>query len=114
MPAMATALTEFQDSGNSRNYITAGHTVTLPKMVLSRRKPPASIAGAVGEVQASVLSGTVDSDSEPLAARVMLTATARVPVGGADADVDAAIVIFRDMVASDEFVTFVKTQAWLS
>lgn len=111
MPAMVTALTEFQDSGNSRTYVTSGHAVTKPKLFLTKRKQ-ATGAQVVAESSGAVVHGTEDANGDSLKERIQLSAISRIPIHGIAADVDAAIVIFRDFVASDEFVTFVKQQMW--
>jgi hypothetical protein len=61
-----------------------------------------------------VISGTEDADSIPLASKVSFEVKLRRPVNGAAADVAAALVIFRDVVAGDEFGNTTITQEWLS
>lgn len=112
MAAMTTALTEFADNGNSRTYTRTGHTATKPKLVLQRRTI-ASGQTSVIEDQVSVLSGTEDVDGVPLAPRVLFTATVRRPINGIAADVTAALAVFRDIIAGDEFGNTVDTQEWL-
>lgn len=112
MAAMSTSVTEFADNGNSRSYTLTGHTATKPRMLLQRRKV-ATQEGAVAEDQVSVLYGTTDSASAPMRPRVLFTATFRRPVGCDSADITAALAIFRDVVAGDEFAATVNTQNWL-
>lgn len=112
MAAMTTALTEFSDSGNSRTYTYSGHTISNPKLVIQKRKVPSG-AQVIAEDTISVISGTTDADSEILPQRVVFTATIRRPVGGDASDVTAALAIFRDVVAGDEFTNSVNTQEYL-
>lgn len=113
MAGMTTALTEFADNGNSRTYTYAGHSASDPKLVIQKRKV-ASGSTSVIEDTVSVISGTEDSAGEPLTSRVLFEAKLRRPVNGISADVDAALVIFRDVIAGDEFTNTVDTQEWLT
>jgi len=113
MAAMTTALTEFANNGNSRTCTYTGHATSDPRLVIERRKVPAGLT-SVGEYLFQVISGTEDSSSEPLQSRVMFEAKVRYPVNGASADVTAALAVFRDIVAGDEFTNSVSTQEWLT
>lgn len=112
MAAMTTALTEFADNGNSRTYTYTGHTAGEPKLVLQRRKVPNGNQSIL-EDTVSVLSSTEDAAGDNLQSRVLFTATVRRPLDGIAADVTAALAIFRDVVAGDEFANTVSTQEWL-
>lgn len=112
MAAMSTSVTEFSDNGNSRSYTLTGHTAMKPRMLLQRRKV-ATQEGAVAEDQVSILYGTTDSSDAPMRSRVMFTATFRRPVGCDADDVTAALAVFRDVIAGDEFGATVTTQNWL-
>lgn len=112
MAAMTTALTEFADNGNSRTYTYTGHSVSDPKLVLQKRRVPSGNQ-TVAEVEVSVLSGTEDAAGDQLSQRVMFSAKVRYPIAGIAADVTAALAIFRDVVAGDEFANSVTTQEWL-
>lgn len=112
MTAMSTSVTEFADNGNSRSYTLTGHTAMKPRMILQRRKV-ATQEGALAEDQVSVLYGTTDAANAPMRSRVMFTATFRRPVGCASADITAALAVFRDVIAGDEFGATVNTQNWL-
>lgn len=109
MAAMTTSLTEFATNGDSRTYTYAGHTAVDPRLVLQKRKVATGSASVI-EDTISVLSGTDDADGNILQQRVLFTATVRRPVNGAAADVTAALAIFRDIVAGDEFGNTVTTQ----
>ena len=112
MPAMATSLTEFADNGNSRTYTVSGHTALKPRLVIQKRKIPAT-AEASAEVQVNVVYGTVDAANVILASKVAFEMAVRYPVNGTAADTTAALVVIRDIIASDEFTTAVNTQNWL-
>lgn len=112
MAAMSTALTEFSDKENSRTYLYTGHSVNKPKLVLQKRRVP-SAGQVIAEDVISVLSGTEDASGEYLEPRVLFSATIRRPKDGIAADVTAALAIFRDIVAGDEFGLTVTDQRYL-
>lgn len=113
MAAMSTALTEFSRQGNSSTFTVTGHTAVKPKLVLQKRRVPVGADG-VAEDEITVLYGTEDADSALLKSRVMFSAKVRRPVNGAAADVTAALAVFRDVVAGDEFGNTVDTQETLA
>lgn len=112
MAAMSTALTEFADNGNSRTYTLAGHTIVKPKLVIQKRRVPEN-----GQVSATmdidVVVATTDADGLILPQKVGFTVSVRQPVQGQSSDVTAALAVFRDIVAGDEFASSVTTQNWL-
>jgi hypothetical protein len=112
MAGMTTALAEFAGIGNSRTSTTSGHTIQRPKLVIERRTV-AEGKKTVAEYEAKVVQAAVDPNDLVLRDKVQLSVISRVPVAADSATVDAAIVILRDIVASDEFVVSVKTQNWL-
>lgn len=113
MAAMSTALTEFADNGNSRTYTYAGHTASEPKLVLQRRRVPEG-NNTVIEDTITVLSSTKDSDNVILPQKVLFSATLKRPIAGVAADVTAALAVFRDIIAGDEYTNTTSTQEWLS
>jgi hypothetical protein len=113
MAAMTTALTEFSDSVNSRTYTYTGHTAADPRLVIQKRKVPSGNQQIVEDV-ISVLSGTEDANGVQLESKVMFQAVIRRPKDGIAADVTAALAIFRDIIAGDEFGNTVSTQEYLS
>lgn len=113
MAAMTTALTEFATLGNSRTYTMSGHTVQAPRIVVQKRRVPEGNQ-KVQESTVSVVYGTEDSDGTPLTSKVLFQAVVRYPIDGLSTDVDAALVVFRDIIAGDEFGTTVDTQNFLS
>lgn len=114
MTAMTTVLKEFADNGDSRTYTTAGHTSAKAKIVLNKRRVPSG-AQTIAEYTVAVVHGTENSDGLVLPQKVSLTVTARYPIDGdIDTDLAAALVIFRDLVAGDEFEAAVTSQNWLT
>lgn len=113
MAGMATVLTEFADNGNSRTYTFTGHTVLSPKLVLQKRKVPVGNA-IMQEDTITVLLGTTDSDGAVLPQRVSFQAQIRRPITGDADDVTAALAVFRDIIAGDEFGVTVNTSNWLT
>jgi hypothetical protein len=112
MAAMSTALTEFADNGDSRTFTYTGHKASDPRLVIQKRKVPTGDQ-VVAETSLSVVSGTEDAGNIPLAQRVSFQAVVRYPIAGTYADVTAALAVFRDIVASDEFTASVQTQNWV-
>ena len=60
------------------------------------------------------MSSTEDSAGEILSNKVLFEAKLRRPADGLAADVTAALAIFRDVIAGDEYTNTVSTQEWLS
>lgn len=112
MAVQATALTEFSDNGNSRTYSTATHTTAKPRLVIQKRKVPSGNQ-TVAEVSFQVVHATEDAAGTVLSSKVVFEAIHRSPIDGDATDVAAALVIFRDIIAGDEFANSVDTQEWL-
>lgn len=113
MAAMTTVLTEFSDNGNSRTYSLSGHTFSKPKLVIQKRKVPSSETG-VAEDSVKVVYGTEDSNGDLISSKIAMEVIIRRPANGISTDVDAALVVLRDIVAGDEFATMIDTQDYLS
>lgn len=112
MAAMSTTLTEFSTNGNSRTFTTPGHTAVKPKLIIQRRKVPTSEQGVVDTVY-QVVHATTDATGAVLARKVLLSANVNHPVQGQASDVTAALAIFRELVASDEFGASVTSQNFI-
>ncbi len=112
MAAMLTALTEFSDNGNSRTYSLAGHTAQSPQLVIQKRRVPVGNQ-VVAESTIDVIYATEDSAGALLPQKVVFSAVVRFPINGIQADIDAALVVFRDIIAGDEFSNTVNTQEYL-
>lgn len=112
MAAMSTALTEFNDTLNSRTWTYTGHTTSKPKLVIQKRKVPSGNQ-VVSEDVVSVISGAEDSNGIILPSKIVFTFTCRQPIEAIAADVSAAFAVFRDVVAGDELGTTVTTQNYL-
>jgi len=112
MAGMTTALTEFADNGNSRTYTYTGHTAAEPRLVIERRKTATGSASVI-EDTIQVLSSTEDAAGDLLSSKVLFEAKIRRPVNGIAGDVTAALAVFRDIIAGDEFTNTVNTQEWL-
>lgn len=113
MAVMSTVLTQFNDRDNERTYFTSGHTTQKPKMVAVRRRVPNN-GGAVAETTVAVFHATTDADGNVLPQRQAIEIKVKNVVQGQDADLDAALVIARDIMASDEFTALVDSQAYLA
>jgi hypothetical protein len=113
MAAMTTALTEFANNGNSRTCTYTGHTAAEPRLVIEKRRVPEGSQTMI-EYSAKVVSSTEDADGTILSSKVSMESIIRYPLDGISADVTAALVIFRDIIAGDEFANSVTTQEWLT
>ena len=112
MAGMTTVLTEFSAIGNSRTTTYSGHTIAEPRLVIEKRRVPEGNQ-VMSEYSAKVVSSTEDASGEILPNKVSMEMIVRAPVAGIAADVTAALAIFRDIVAGDEFTNSVSTGEWL-
>lgn len=112
MAGMTTVLTEFSSNGNSRTSTYAGHTALEPNLVIEKRRVPEGNQQMI-EYSCKVIETTEDSDSAILSQKVSFEAVVRYPILGQSADVTAALAVFRDIIAGDEFANSVSTQEWL-
>lgn len=112
MAGFTTSISEFSDKENHRTYMVAGHTVQAPRLVIQKRKVPAT-AAASAESHLMVVFGTKDAEELPLASKIVFDAGVRYPADGAPGDVTAALAVYRDFVASDEFTAMVISQAYV-
>lgn len=112
MAAMTTVLTAFSSQGNARTSTITGHTAVSPKLVIERRRVPEGNQ-SMAEYSFKVVEATTDVDSVILSNKVSFEALVRYPILGDAADLAAALAVFRDVVAGDEFANSVSTQEWL-
>jgi len=112
MAAMTTVLTEFSTVANSRTSTISGHTAIKPKLVIEKRRVPENGQTMV-EYSVKVVEATTDADSIVLSQKVSFEAIARYPLLGQSADVTAALAVFRDLIAGDEYTNSVNTQEYL-
>lgn len=113
MAAMTTVLTEFSQSGNSRTSTLNGHTAVSPRLVIEKRRVPEGNQTMV-EYSCKVVYATVDGDDAVLSNKISFEASVRYPVLGQSADVTAALGIFSDIIAGDEFASSTVTTGWLT
>lgn len=112
MAVMTTTLKEFSNSGNSRTSTYSGHSALNPRLVIEKRHVPSGNQTMV-EYSLKVVSGTVDADGLVLAQKVSFESVVRYPLLGQSSDVTAALAIFRDIIAGDEYGNSVTTQEWV-
>lgn len=113
MAALATALVEFADNGNSRTYTAPSHTALRPRLVIQRRKT-ASKSGEVAETSIRVVMTQIDALGNVMPAKRSVEIVDRSVVGGSDAAVEAAVLaLIRDIVSSDNFAASITTQGWI-
>lgn len=113
MASFTTVMSEFNDVSNARTFSVSGHSTVVPKLVIQKRKVAAS-ATASAQSQIDVVYGTNDVNGVPLSSKVVMSAIVRNPLNGTSTDTDAALVVFRDLVASDEFTIMVNSQDYLA
>ena len=112
MAHFTTTITEFSDKENNRTYMVSGHTVQAPRLVIQKRKVPSTLS-ATAESHLMVVYGTKDAEGSPLSSKVVFDAGVRYPADGQSSDVTAALAVFRDFVASDQFTAMVTSQAYV-
>lgn len=112
MASFTTVITEFSDKENHRTYQISGHTVQNPRLLIQKRKVPAT-AEAVAESHLMTVYGTEDAAGNPLASKVVFDTGVRFPANGDPTDIAAALAVHRDFVASDEFTAMVNSQAYV-
>lgn len=110
---MTTVLTEFAQNGNSRTCTVTGHTAIKPKLVIEKRRVPEGNQTMI-EYSFKTILATVDANDAILSNKVSFEAVVRYPSNGSSADITAALAIFRDIIAGDEFGNSVTTQEWLN
>lgn len=112
MASFTTVISEFSDKENSRTYMVTGHTVNQPKLVIQKRKVPATV-DASAQSSLDVIYGTLDPEGLVLQSKVGFSAVVRYPANGQVSDVTAALAVFRDLVASDQFTDMVNSQGYV-
>lgn len=112
MAALATTVTGFGETANSRTYFYSGHTASNPKLIIQKRKVATAVDGQY-ETSIQVVSGTVNAASELLAKKVVFEIKMYGPADGTSAAVTAALAIIRDVVQSTEYTSVVSSQEWL-
>jgi len=110
MASFTTVINEFSNKENSRTYEVTGHSVNKPKLVLQKRRANTSGQTTV-EDSLSVIYGTEDSNGVYLDPKIVFTFTARRPKAAISTDVDAALVVMRDLFASDEVTAMIAGQS---
>lgn len=117
MASLSATLVEFSDNGNSRTYTASGHTAVKPKLVVEKRTVPVGNQ-IMSEFSGTIVFGVLDSEGGVAPQKVSMEAKVRYPTIGVDtsdlATVNAAaLVLFRDFVASDEFGAAVSSLNWV-
>lgn len=112
MAGMTTVLTEFSNNGNSRTSTYTPHTAVEPRLVIEKRRVPEQNQSQI-EYSVKVVSSTEDAAGVILSEKVSFECIVRYPKLGLAADIAAALVVFRDIIAGDEFGNSVTTQEFL-
>lgn len=114
MAALAATLTSFSMERDSKTYTSAGHTARRPRLVVQKRRVP-SKEGAVASMETTIIRGTVDEAGLPLSSKVAFGVSIRFPnnIGSSETDLTDALVLLRDVVASDEFAATLTTQGFI-
>lgn len=109
MADMISTLTFNSDFGDTLNLTGPLHTLQLPKKITQVRKvttPNARVASG----STTINYGTEDADG-PIPERIKLGFTYSVPLYAADnTELDLAVAMFREFVASDQFTQQVEYQ----
>jgi hypothetical protein len=113
MAAMSTVLKLHNTGNNLRIWTAPGHSVLKPVTVEQRRTEATSPDGTNVD-KVICRQGVVDAAGAMLPEPFAIDVTARRPVSAVQADIDANIALFRDFVASDEFVDMINAQAFIA
>jgi hypothetical protein len=117
MAGLAAVLTEFSDNGNSRTYTSYGHTAVNPRLVIEKRTVPVGNQ-VMAEFSATVIRSVEDPDGAVMPQKLSMGTSVRYPIIGSDptalaAEIADALVLFRDIVASDEFGAAISSLNWV-
>lgn len=112
MSRIATVLTDFADNGNSRTLSAPGHSALKPRVVIQKRTVALNAASSP-EDTIDIVYGTSDAEGAVLASKVSFSVKVKRPLQGQPADVTAAMALFREIVASDNFTDMVVGQSWI-
>lgn len=114
MAVMNTVLTEYANTnnGNSRTSTLVNHTTVKPRLVIEKRKVATTDDG-MNEYAFKVVIATLNAEGLILSQKISFEGIARYPTAGTMTDVTAALAIFRDIVAGDEFAASVPTTNWM-
>lgn len=107
MADMTAALSFYSNVGTTITYTSAGHDLSDAKFMVQKRGQQGS-GQTLYKGEVAVVQGAEDSAGDQLPNNLRLTAASSIPIGTIVADIDAAIVLFRDYVASDDFPAAVK------
>lgn len=113
MASFTTTLVGHSEKSNSRTFeIDSTHTVAKPHLVIQTRKE-AQGNQVISQDNLVVSMATEDADGNVLPQRVTFEAVIRRSKNGASADATAALAVFRDLVASDEFTAISTRQQYI-
>lgn len=114
MAAMATATTRIAVTGSTfTSAVNSVHTASKPALLIQSSKVP-DASNANVETTTKVVYGTVDADGFVVPSKVVFQVMTKDPKQGADADWTAALALFREYVASDDFEAHAENQTPLS
>jgi hypothetical protein len=102
MAAMSTNLTLYSNNGDSFTYRLDGHTSLSPQLILQRRRLPTGNQTVI-EDEVSVVYTTEDSEGNILSSKILFSAKVRRDQRSQSSDITAALAVFRDLIAGDEF-----------
>lgn len=106
-------LTELNDKDNYRQWGLNGHLASKPKVVIQKRRIGDGSEGSNVGLDIKVVAGTEDAAGLPLQRKIAFALSVDYPVGYTQADLDDALLTFREIVASTEFGNAVSTSFYL-
>lgn len=113
MAAIVTVLKNHEERGSTRVFTTPTHSVASPQMVKqSHRTPVGDQMVATDNIEVRYAVADVAGSSLPT--DVIFSVSVRRDKRSAAATVAAAKVLFREIVASDEFDAIVDAQAFIA
>lgn len=113
MANMTTSLTQRSDAENQREWAAPTHTLASPFTIRQRRTVAKQVTQRATD-SISVLRGGLDTSGlalqTPLTAMVTLTRQANM----ASTDSAAALALFREIIASDNFTALWNSQGYIA
>lgn len=113
MAAMSTALTQRSDAADTREWQLPTHTLAVPFLVRQRRTTAKTLTGRATD-GLSFLRGGADTAGVALASPLTATINLIRQANVSSTDSAAALAIFREVVASDNFAAMWNSQTYLA
>lgn len=113
MANMTTLLTQRSDTADQREWAAPSHSLAAPFLIRQKRAVAKTLTGRATDT-ISVLKGGVDNVGAPLAIPLSVSINISRQANMASSDAAAALALFREIVASDNFGVAWNTQGYIA